>query len=100
MNKEIEMLYKTLEAKDKIINKQVLEIARLKEQLEYLRSNEYLNQVKWERTFNEELVKELQERIDKAKEYIKENIDNTGWLEIGSNCVKELLEILEGNSNE
>ena len=31
MNKEIEMLYKTLEAKDKIINEQVLEIARLKE---------------------------------------------------------------------
>ena len=29
MNKEIEMLYKTLEAKDKIINEQVLEIARL-----------------------------------------------------------------------
>ena len=34
MNKEIEMLYKNLEAKDKIINKQVLEIARLKEKIE------------------------------------------------------------------
>lgn len=30
MNKEIEMLYKNLEAKDKIINEQALEIARLK----------------------------------------------------------------------
>ena len=29
---------------------------QLKEQLEYLRSNEYLNQEKWERNFNEELV--------------------------------------------
>ena len=39
---------------------------QLKEQLEYLRSNEYLNQVKWERNFNEELVKDLQTKIDKA----------------------------------
>ena len=30
MNKEIELLYKTIEAKDKIINEQALEIARLK----------------------------------------------------------------------
>lgn len=33
MNKEIEILYKNLEAKDKIINEQVLEIARLKEKI-------------------------------------------------------------------
>lgn len=31
MNKEIEKLYKKLEAQDKIINTQALEIARLKE---------------------------------------------------------------------
>lgn len=43
---------------------------QLKQQLEYLRSNEYLNQVKWERTFNEELVKDLQQRIDKANEIL------------------------------
>ena len=36
MNKEIEILYKTLEAKDKIINEQALEIARLKEIIEKL----------------------------------------------------------------
>ena len=35
MNKEIELLYKTIEAKDKIINEQALEIARLKGIIEY-----------------------------------------------------------------
>lgn len=51
-------------------------------------------------TKNEIKIKELQQRIDKAIEYIKQNIDNTGWLEIGGNCVKELLEILEGNNEK
>lgn len=37
---------------------------------------------------------EKQQKIDKAIKYIKKNIDNTGWLEIGSSNVKELLEIL------
>ena len=41
----------------------------------------------------------LLQRIDKAIEYIKENIDNTGWLEIGTENVKELLEILGGDNN-
>ena len=36
----------------------------------------------------------LKKRIAKAIEYIKENIDNTGWLEIGTEDVKNLLEIL------
>ena len=44
MNKEIEMLYKTLEAKDKIINNQVL------------------------------MISELNDRIDEAIKYIKLNI--------------------------
>ena len=43
---------------------------QLKEQLEYLRSNEYLNQVKWERNFNEELVKDLQQENKQLKEDI------------------------------
>ena len=51
--------------KDYITNLQQ-ENNQLKEQLEYLRSNEYLIQVKWERNFNEELVKDLQTKIDKA----------------------------------
>ena len=44
MNKEIEMLNKKIDAQDKIINEQVLEIARLKEDkrkaIEYIKSNE------------------------------------------------------------
>lgn len=47
-----------------------------------------------------ELCKDYKQRIDKAIEYIKNNIDNTGWLEIGSNCVKKLLEILGDKENE
>lgn len=41
MNKEIEMLYKTLEAKDKIINKQALELADLKIENKKLRKSIY-----------------------------------------------------------
>lgn len=44
---------------------------QLKEQLEYLRSNEYLNQVKWERNFNEELVKDLQQALLDIKTLIQ-----------------------------
>lgn len=43
------------------------------------------------------LIRHLKREI-KAIEYIRENIDNTGWLEIGKNDVKELLEILGGNN--
>lgn len=44
--------------------------------------------------------KQLQQRIDKAIEYIKNSIDNTGWLEIGNEDVKELLEILGDKEND
>lgn len=39
-------------------------------------------------------------KINKAIEYIKNNIDNTGWLEIGTNDVNELLEILGDKEND
>lgn len=46
MNKEIEMLYKTIEAKDKIINEQALEIAKLKNQkqeaIKYIKEDMYV----------------------------------------------------------
>ena len=45
---------------------------RLKKQLEYLRTDEYLNQVKWERNFNETMNKELNTRIEKAVVKLKE----------------------------
>ena len=45
MNKEIEMLYTKLDAQDKIINTQALEIARLKEDkkkaIEWVKKNQY-----------------------------------------------------------
>lgn len=40
------------------------------------------------------IIDDLEDKIYKAIEYIKNNIDNTGWLEIGSSNVNELLEIL------
>ena len=43
---------------------------------------------------------ELYDIIDNAKQYIKNNIDNTGWLEIGTNDVNELLAILGDKENE
>ena len=84
---------------------------QLKEQLKYLRKNQYLNQVKWERNINEYLVKELELRIDKAIEYIEENKNKT-IAPYGDNedydyevClfeddIKELLDILRGEDNE
>ena len=88
-------------ARDNKINSLQQKNKQLKEQIEYLRSNEYLNQVKWERNFNEELVKELQQRIDKAIEYIKTHSEMTDLQICGIENVlafrgslKELLEIL------
>ena len=51
------------------------EIKSLKEQLEYLRSNEYLNQVKWERDINEKLnddYKLVIEKLEKENKVLKE----------------------------
>ncbi|MBQ1551525.1 MAG: hypothetical protein IIZ67_05415 [Bacilli bacterium] len=61
-----------------------------------------LLEYKGEYSYNElrAKVNNLSEKIDKAKDYIKNNIDNTGWLEIGSKNVKELLEILGDKENE
>ena len=50
-----------------------------------------------------DLQNKLQQKeniIKEVREYILKNIDNTGWLEIGSNEVKELLEILQGSDKE
>jgi len=74
---------------------------QLKEQLEYLRKNQYLNQVKWERNINEYLVKELELRIDKAIEYIETNKEkqySLDYYEYGlyKEEINELLDILRG----
>ena len=66
---------------------------QLKEQLEYLRSNEYLNQVKWERNFNEDLVKELQQRINEALEFYEKYGANL----LSNGCIKKSIKtILKG----
>lgn len=52
------------------------EIKSLKEQLEYLRSNEYLNQVKWERDSNEKVNDDLTTEIQKALKEMKNEQNN------------------------
>ena len=43
---------------------------------------------------------EYKQRIDKAIEYIESYLDNTGWLEIGSQDVEVLINLLQGKSDE
>ena len=88
MNKEIELLNKKIEAQDKIINEQVLEIAHVHLQLDQALK----------------IAKELLIKIDKAIEYIKENkYENTfrlvGNEETGEmeSLNGELLDLLENN---
>ena len=82
-------LYNNLDAKDKIINEQALEISQLKERFERL-VQEHIDTI----TRNEE----KQQRIDKAKEYIKE-LQNSD-LVFSNIAYKELLEILGDEENE
>lgn len=42
---------------------------KLKRQLEYLRSGEYLNQVKWERDYNEKLVEDYSTKLRHIEQY-------------------------------
>ena len=85
MNKEIELLYKTIEAKDKIINEQALEIARLKEQIKIL--NDFGDKV-FERIDKAiKKVKDISFTLSGDKFYTKVILKDT---ESG----KELLEIL------
>lgn len=83
MNEKINELHNTIDAKDKIINYQALEIARLKKQLNckerltkimppdtefiILSKSDYDRQEK----DIEEIALELRDKIDKAIEYIK-----------------------------
>ena len=40
---------------------------------------------------------ELRKTINEAIEWIKSNLDNTGWLEIGSQDVEVLINLLQGS---
>ena len=120
MNKEIEMLYKTLEAKDKIINTQALEIARLKDNVkQYIYEHKlYQKEITRLKEKNQEIYdgfkvaidevcetdrekREYKQKIDKAIEYI--NTTDKWLCRVNENlCVEaiakdKLLEILEGD---
>ena len=45
-------------------------------------------------------INTLRNIIKEVREYIKNSLDNTGWLEIGSNDVKNILEILDKENKE
>lgn len=102
MNKEIEILNKKIDAQDKIINTQALEIARLKEQLEN-DIDRYEDTISYQLGFDK--GKEyIQQRIDKAIEYIKEELYEVGGCIHGSDlphsAIEPILEILGDKENE
>ena len=69
MNKEIELLHKKIEAQDKIINNQALEIARLKETLKGTTH-----------CFDEVEHRELQEAKDNLQKDYQEAVDKINEL--------------------
>lgn len=92
-----------------IWQKDIKENKKLKQKIEYLKNNEYLNQVKWERDLNENIVTDLTNIIDKAINYIEKycvdgveneyNTPQTVFEEDGiekDNARIELLNILKG----
>ena len=98
-NKLIEELYKTIEAKDKIIDNQALEIARLKEQQHALLEAHKIQ---------EELLEDKENKIDKAIEYINkitiellEEVEKHKLTPFKETIIgKDLLEILGDDNNE
>ena len=114
MNKEIELLNNKLDAQDKIINTQALEIARLKEQLEN-DIDRYEDTISYQLGFDkgkEQLQQEnkhLKEQLEillednnqleeiriKAIEYIEERFDGEVFTHTFDKCnIRELLAIL------
>ena len=104
MNKEIELLYKTIEAKDKIINEQALEIARLKGKSEILEENNKLLIQQKQQMYEDLDI--AYDKIDKAIEYIKENDlyvyipDNDLNMDYEELANDKLLELLGDKENE
>ena len=102
-NQLIEELYKTIEAKDNIINNQALEIARLQQtkdklQKDYQETRDRIDEFKLTITTQQQMIGELISKIDKAIEYIKE-LQNS-CLVFSNIAYKELLEILGDKENE
>ena len=101
--RNIKEMDKRLDEREQEIEKLQQENKQLKEQLEYLRSNEYLNQVKWERNFNEELVKDLQQENKQLKEQLENKIDlyeDTISYQLGFDKGKEYMQQRIDNVNK
>ena len=101
MNKQIEELYNKLDAQDKIINEQVLEIARLQQakdklQKDYQETRDRIDEFKFTITTQQQMIDELIGKIDKAIEYIKELPDEEEYhgLLYDNEEKRDLLEIL------
>ena len=88
-NQLIEELYKTIEAKDNIINNQVLEITRLKGKCEILEENNKLL-IQQKAQMYEDLDIAY-EKIDKAIEEINYMITNADITEISAIKLKQIL---------
>lgn len=98
MNKIIEELYDKIDAQDKIINTQALEIARLKSKCEILEENNKLLIQQKQQMYEDLDI--AYDKIDKAIEYNK-NILKESWY--GGNekkYAKTNLEILGEKENE
>ena len=95
MNKRIQKLFpKEFYAKDDLNLYAEISLKDLNIITDYIEKLEKYGEAVGERR------NQLYDKIEKSIEYIKNNIDNTGWLEIGSSNVKELLAILGDEENE
>lgn len=103
MNKEIELLHKKIQAQDKIINEQVLEIARLKGKSEILEENNKLLLQQKQQMYEDLDI--AYDKIDKAIEILnKLNIKLKDILQIGIdikeiNVIKQILGEKENENN-
>lgn len=101
-NDKISELYKNIEAQDKIINTQALEIARLRdENLEIARLRPLVDLLKEENNGVRKSFNDLQQKIDQAIVYIKKFIPICNGKIILSERQRDyLLEILGDKENE
>ena len=98
MNKEIELLNKKIEAQDKIINTQALEIAKLKEQLEN-DIDRYEDTISYQLGFDKG-KEQLQQENKQLKEDKKEAVKYINRTQMPEGYKKVLLEILGDKEND
>ena len=91
LKKENKILRENAEHNDKVVDKVCWENQELKKQLEYLRSGEYLNQLRFERDMLQDLV-DKKEISKEDKEFIDMTHRNTELLEQNQKLKKQLKE--------